>query len=89
MAKAGKTTDLEAALARVERGERVTLRRGGKRFGLVTGADLDRLEALDRQEDTEEDADLLAACLEAEAEAREKGEEPVPWEDVKRRLGLA
>lgn len=83
-----ETTDLDEAFAAAERGERVLLRRGSRRFAVVPAADLSRLEALEADE-AAEDADLLAACLAAEAEAKTNGEEPVPWEDVKRRLGLA
>lgn len=86
MTRARGTTDLEAAARQAETGRRVVVRRGaGKRVAVVPAEDLDRLEALDR----EEDADLLAVALAAEAEARAAGEEPVPWSDVKRRLGLA
>lgn len=82
LARAFSTTELEAALDRVAKGERVVLRRGGKRFAVVPSDDLDRLEELAR----EEDADLLATSLRAEAEARARGEEPVPWEEVDARL---
>lgn len=83
-----EVTDLETAAREAAAGRRAVVCLGGKRLAVVPAEDLTRLEDFEA-EDKAEDADLLAAALEAEAEARAKGEEPVPWADVKRRLGLA
>ncbi|MBI2300689.1 MAG: type II toxin-antitoxin system Phd/YefM family antitoxin [Armatimonadetes bacterium] len=84
MGRNHKPQDLETALAEAAAGRRARVRRGHKTVAVVPLEDLERLEELD----AEEDADLLAASLAAEAEAKANGEEPVPWEDVKRRAGL-
>ncbi len=64
------------------RRERIVLMRRGQRLvAIVPVEDLDRLEAM-------EDAEDVAEAEKAEREAEEKGERPVPWEKVKKDLGL-
>jgi len=77
--------NLDEALAGAVGGRRVTLRRGGKRYAIVSGDDLARLEAADAAED----ADLLAVSLDAEAEWQASGQPATAWLEVKRRAGLA
>ncbi len=80
--------DLQTAAREAAAGRRAVVCLGGKRLAVVPAEDLARLEGFEA-EDEAEDADLLAVAREAEAKARAEGEEPVPWADVKRRLGLA
>lgn len=64
------------------RGERVVLERRGKNVAaLVPIEDLKRLEELEDRLDA-------AAMKRALAEARRKGEKPIPWSKAKRELGL-
>ena len=81
MAGAEGNTDLEAAACAAQAGRRVVVEReSGKAIAVVPAEDLELIEELERRED----ADLLAASLEAEA----KDQQPSAWVDVKRRLGL-
>jgi len=60
------------------RGDRIILERHGKRVAaLISIEDLEMFEFLEDKAD-------LALIAEAEAE----GGEPIPWEEVKRRLGV-
>lgn len=69
--------EMEAAFVKAANGERVVLRHRGQRFVLVTGADLDQLEAL------EDAADVMAAdAALAEGPAR-------PYDELRRKHGLA
>jgi PHD/YefM family antitoxin component YafN of YafNO toxin-antitoxin module len=62
--------------------ERVVLMRGGKRVAVVVPVeDLALLEALEDRLDLED-------AKRAEAEARRKGEKPIPWERVRKGLRL-
>lgn len=79
MARAADATDWDAALARAAKGERVIVRRGGRRFGIISDADLDRLDQFDRLED-EAEIEAARAAL-AEGPAR-------PYEELRRQLGL-
>ncbi|NUP99895.1 MAG: hypothetical protein HUU35_08575 [Armatimonadetes bacterium] len=78
MARADHADDLEAAFAQAAKGERVILRRGGKRFGLVPLADLARLENLDDE----------AAARADLADFAVSGEALLPAAAVHGRLGL-
>ena len=76
--------DLEAAFRDAAAGRRVKVRRGRKTVGVVPARDLDRLEAMDEEEDR-----LLAQIGRAALEEfRASGEEAVSLEEVRRRLGL-
>jgi len=69
-------------LERVSEGERIVLRKGNKDVAaLVPVADLKRLEELEDRFDVE-------AARKAVAEAKRKGEEPIPWKKARRQLGL-
>lgn len=70
-------------LGRVARtGEPIVLIRRGKRVAaIVSVEDLDRLAAM-------EDAADIADADAAVAEMKRTGEKPIPWEQVKRDLGL-
>ena len=62
--------------------ERVVLMRGGKRVAAVVPVeDLALLESLEDRLDLED-------AKRAEAEARRKGEKPIPWERVRKGLRL-
>ena len=61
----------------------VYLSRRGRRVAAVIDADV-----LDRLVELAEDAADARAAEQAREEMRRTGEEPVPWEDVKRDLGL-
>ncbi|MCC7492726.1 MAG: hypothetical protein IT204_10280 [Fimbriimonadaceae bacterium] len=74
--------DFEAACRTVAAGGRAVVQREGLQLAVVPLDDLARLEELDAQED----ADLLAASLAAEAAVQERGEQPVPWAAAERRL---
>jgi PHD/YefM family antitoxin component YafN of YafNO toxin-antitoxin module len=84
-------TNLNASQARIPtkafnnvvyRGERIRIqRRGGESVVLVSEADLQLLEALENHLDAE-------AARRTLAEMEEKGETPIPWEIVKKKLGL-
>jgi len=50
-------------------------------LAIVPAADLDRLEELEDRLD-------LIESLQTEREAREKGEEPIPWEKARAELDL-
>ncbi|MBI2297808.1 MAG: type II toxin-antitoxin system Phd/YefM family antitoxin [Armatimonadetes bacterium] len=84
MARNHTPQDLDTALDEAAAGRRVILRRGGRRFAIITGDDLARLE----EAEAEEDADLQAAALAAEAEAKANGEVAVPFDEARRRLGV-
>ena len=62
--------------------ERVVVKRRGKEIAAVVS--LDDLRLLEEFEDFLDAEDARAA----EAKAKAKGEVPVPWEKVKKRLGL-
>lgn len=78
--------DLAAEVQRaVSAGERIVLTRDGTPLAAVVSLeDLRWLEAIEAEEDRldVEEAERVMA------EARARGEEPVPWEQVKRELGL-
>lgn len=62
--------------------ERIAIRRHGKILaGVVSAEDLAILEKLSMLQDVQ---DVKQALSEAAA----KGEQPIPWEDAKKRLGL-
>lgn len=75
--------DLAEMINRVAYGrERVVLERRGKGLAaLVPMADLELLELLEDRLD-------VAAARKLLAEARSKGERPLPWSRVKKELGL-
>ncbi len=81
------TSKARSAFARTldrvaRRRERIVLMRRGKRVAvLIPVEDLDLLEAM-------EDAEDVAEAEKAERDAEQKGERPVPWEKVKKHLGL-
>ena len=61
--------------------ERVILTRRGKKVAAVVPLeDLRLIEGLEERLDVE-------AAREAEAEAKAKGEKPIPWKKAKKRLG--
>ncbi|MCC7409242.1 MAG: type II toxin-antitoxin system Phd/YefM family antitoxin [Phycisphaeraceae bacterium] len=63
-------------------GERVLLERRGKpTAALVSVEDMELLEALEDRED-------IRAAKRAIAEAKRKGEKPIPWTELKAKLGL-
>ena len=63
-------------------GERVILERRGKpAAAIVSLDDLALLEAIEDQED-------VRAAKRALADMRRKGEKPIPWEQVKKKLKL-
>jgi len=63
-------------------GERVRIdRRGAPSVAIIPIEDLELLELLEDQLDIETAAKALA-------EMKAKGEKPVPWDEVKARLGL-
>lgn len=63
-------------------GERVVLERRGKpTAAIVSLEDLALLEALEDRED-------VRLAKRALADMRRKGEKPVPWEEVKKQLGM-
>ena len=70
------------ALARVVRPwERIVLQKGKKDVaGLVPFEDLEVLEELEDRMD-------VASARKALAEAKKKGEKPIPWEKARNRLG--
>ena len=84
-------TTLNASQARIPpkafnkvayKGERIKIkRRGGETIVLVSEEDLALLETMEDQFDNQE-ADRILAEMEA------KGEKPIPWETVKKELGL-
>lgn len=82
MARNTAQTDLDQALAAAAGGRRVILRRGGKRFAIITGDDLARLEAAEAAEDRA-DGEAIAAAL-----AEQGDEPPTPHVDVLAALGL-
>ena len=64
------------------KGERIRIERpDGVTIYIVSKEDMEDLENL-------EDRYWSEAALEALAEAKAKGEKPVPWEQVKKELGL-
>lgn len=64
------------------KGERIVLERRGKPVAaLISVEDLELLERLEDRADYDE-------AIRVEREARERGEDPIPWEEVKRELGL-
>jgi prevent-host-death family protein len=64
------------------RGERVRIeRRGAPSVAIIPIEDLELLEFLEDQIDIE-------AAQKALADLKTKGEKPVPWDEVKARLGL-
>lgn len=64
------------------KGERIVLERRGKPVAvLISVEDLALLEHLEDQADYDE-------AVRVEREARKRGEEPIPLEEVKRRFGL-
>jgi len=75
--------NLADALNRVVYGnERVILERRGKpTAAIVSLDDLALIEALEDRED-------VKAAKRALADMHRKGEKPIPWEDVKKQLGL-
>jgi len=76
--------NLADALNRVAyKGERIVVERHGKEVAaLVSLDDLALLNALEDRIDME-------AAREALAEMKTKGRKPIPWETVKRQLGLS
>lgn len=62
-----------------------TLKIGKREFVLVAKRDFDKLAARARGQ-AAEDAYWTKAALEAEAQARKKGEKPVPFEDIEHEL---
>jgi PHD/YefM family antitoxin component YafN of YafNO toxin-antitoxin module len=87
MARAATTAEcaaLEAAKATARRGRPAFVREKGRRaFVLLTARRFRSL--LERLEDLEDAADADRAIREFEA----SGEKAIPWEQVKRELGLA
>lgn len=72
----------DRALERVAKGERVRVRRKGRpAVYLVSETDLKILEEIEDRLDIEA-ADAALADMKA------KGEKPIPWEKVKKELGL-
>jgi len=66
----------------VRKRERIVLRKGKRDVAaLVPFDDLELLEEL-------EDCMDIAAARKALAEAKKKGEQPIPWEKARKRLGL-
>jgi len=66
----------------VRKRERIVLRKGKKDVAaLVPFEDLELLEELEDRMD-------VAAARKALAEAKKKGEQPIPWEKARKRLGL-
>lgn len=62
------------------KGERIVIVRNGKRVAaLVSAQDLEELERLEDRSD-------LAAARRAVREAAEAGEEPIPWDEARKRL---
>jgi prevent-host-death family protein len=61
----------------------VYITRHGRRVAAIIDAD-----ELDRLIELAEDMEDIRAAEEAEAEMRETGQEPIPWETVKAELGL-
>jgi PHD/YefM family antitoxin component YafN of YafNO toxin-antitoxin module len=75
--------DFSGTLSRVtKRRDRIVLQKRGKDVAALVP-----LEDLAMLEDLEDKLDVLDA-LRAEAEAAAKGEKPIPWERVKKDLGL-
>lgn len=73
--------DLKELIKRVKTGEPVEFTMDGRQFALITKADLEIFEAL-------EDASDVRAADEALAEMEASGEQPIPWEDVKKKYGF-
>jgi antitoxin (DNA-binding transcriptional repressor) of toxin-antitoxin stability system len=83
-AKKTKTPPGDRTLDRVERGERVVIRRGRKSVAaLIPTEDLKLLERLIEEE---EDRIDIESAEEALVEAEKTG--TIPWEKVKAELGL-
>ena len=75
--------DLADILNRVAYGrDRIVLHRRGKNVAALVP--IEDLEFLEKVEDLLD----VKAVLEAEVNAEEKGEKPVPWEKVRQKLGL-
>jgi PHD/YefM family antitoxin component YafN of YafNO toxin-antitoxin module len=74
--------DLASAAEQVKKnGKRLAIRRKGRVIAaLVPADDLELLEEMDRR-------DLLAARR-AVAQAKSRGEKPIPWEQVRKQLKL-
>jgi len=74
--------DLTRAVERVQQnGERMPIRRNGRVIAaLVPADDLKVLEEMDRQD--------RRAARRALARAKARGEKPVPWSEVRKRLKL-
>ncbi|RJP35545.1 MAG: type II toxin-antitoxin system Phd/YefM family antitoxin [Candidatus Omnitrophota bacterium] len=62
--------------------ERIIFGYNGKKYALLSYEDLDYLEAL-------EDRRLCALADSAIQELEMNGEKPVPWEEVKKELGIS
>ena len=80
-------TNLPALLRKVRRGERVMLRnsRGKDVAGLLCAEDIALLERLMEEAEDRLDVELYR---QAKREMEESGEQPIPWEQAKRELGV-
>lgn len=86
MADAAKSMELPSDVVQaVQRGERVMGTGGGVTLAaIVSIEDLRLLQELEADEDRQD----IESAERIMAEARANGEQPVPWEQVKRELGL-
>jgi hypothetical protein len=72
---------LEVAIEKAStKGERIPIRRNGRRAAVVPIEDLELLEAF------EDFVDILEVSR-RDAEAKRKGDKPIPWADAKKILG--